>query len=155
MSLRRLVQVLHSNCLPALRVVADQLNRAAFSTSAPTSALQQSPEDSLFVGAYTPVTKQLWQDRLKLAQQQSAAQGAAAQDALAARPPKQTVVKYPFTTDRVLLELVSNHQLECHCRVKVGEAAAKEVKKYEVLYFFTQMENAGVAYIVLQQLHKP
>jgi hypothetical protein len=108
MSLRRLVQVLHSNCLPALRVVADQLSKASLSTSAPSRTLQQSPEDSLFVGAYTPVTKQLWQDRLKLAQQQSTAQVAAAQDALAARAPKQTVVKYPFTTDRVLLELVSS-----------------------------------------------
>lgn len=106
MSLRR---VLHTNCLPALRIVADQLSRAAFSTSAASStSLQQTPEDSLFVGAYTPVTKQLWQDRLKMAQQQSADPGAAAaKDAMEARPPKQTVVKYPFTTDRVLLELVS------------------------------------------------
>lgn len=110
MSLRRLSrQLLASNCLPALFTVAEQLTaRRPFSTS-----LQQTPEDGLFVGAYTPVTRQLWQDRLKLAQQQQQHQqpAAAAQDALQARPPKQTVVEYPFTTDRVLLELVSTRPL--------------------------------------------
>jgi hypothetical protein len=69
-----------------------------------------------FIGAYTPVTRQLWQDRLRLAQQHSrqaagadAAQAAAdaAAAVLAPRPPKATVIQYPFTTDKVLLELVS------------------------------------------------
>jgi hypothetical protein len=91
-----------------------QLRALSSTSSLLSSSLQQSPEDNLFVGAYTPVTRQLWQDRLKLAQQQPAAEAAAAagataakQDAGAPRPPKQTLIKYPFTTDMVLLELVS------------------------------------------------
>jgi hypothetical protein len=52
------------------------------------------------------VTRQLWQDRLKLAHQQPTSP-TAAKSATEPRPPKQTVIKYPFTTDRVVLELVS------------------------------------------------
>lgn len=72
----------------------------------PLSTLQQTPDDSLFVGAYTPVTRQLWQDRLKLAQHKQPA-GAAAVASVQPRAPKPTVIEYPFTKDRVLLELVS------------------------------------------------
>lgn len=75
------------------------------------STLQQTPDDSLFVGAYTPVTRQLWQDRLKLAQHKQPAGAAAPAPAAASpqpRPPKTTVIEYPFTSDRVLLELYRN-----------------------------------------------
>lgn len=79
-----------------------------FSTAAPLQdSIQQSPEDSQFVGAFTPVTRQLWQERLKLVHQHISAPAQTAAQAMAARPPKQTVISYPFTTDKVLLELVS------------------------------------------------
>jgi hypothetical protein len=116
MSLRRCNQVLLRQFSLAIRSAwAEQLQEQQLRTVSSTSfllssSLQQSPEDNLFVGAYTPVTRQLWQDRLRLAQLQPAtAAGATAakQDADAPRPPKQTVIRYPFTTDRVLLELVS------------------------------------------------
>lgn len=117
MSLSRLSRALRIGCLPVLRSVAQQqqqqyqlvqqLRLVTNCSSLLSNTLQQNHEDSLFVGAYTPVTRQLWQDRLKLAQQRpDAAAGAAAQDVAAPRPPKQTVIKYPFTSDKVLLELV-------------------------------------------------
>jgi len=124
MALSRCLQSLAPSCLPVLHAVVAQQQHLMTSTpfsSDTSTTIQQNPEDSMFIGAYTPVTRQLWQNRLKLAQQQQGVQPGAAgsaaagatqqvQDALEARPPKRTVINYPFSTDRVLLELVSVYE---------------------------------------------
>ena len=115
----RCLSSLSQSSLPALLTLAhaavhsNTFSYSSNSNSSSKTVLQQTPEENLFVGAYTPVTRQLWQDRLRLAQQQGSKQTSAAagatqlQDAEQPRAPKQTVIRYPFTTDRVLLELVS------------------------------------------------
>jgi hypothetical protein len=59
------------------------------------------------IGIYTPVTKQLWQERLRLAAKHQPRPGAAppAVGPPAPRAPAQTAISYPFTSDRMLLEL--------------------------------------------------
>lgn len=58
---------------------------------------------SLFVGAYTAVTKKLWQDALQ-------ARAPPSRDAplpdIISKPPQTTSVEYPFTQDREFYEMV-------------------------------------------------
>jgi hypothetical protein len=79
-------------------------------TSSPSSLASSFSDDHQFVGAYTPVTKQLWLDRLKKAEQQqhqaAAGPSAGTAEQQAAKPPKVTMVEYPFTKDKFLLEMV-------------------------------------------------
>lgn len=62
------------------------------------------------MGAYTPVTRGLWQERLRRAREGVAAGGsaaaAAAASSVARRPPQRTVISYPFSSDKFLLEMV-------------------------------------------------
>lgn len=108
-SQQQVERVLTAMVQPLLLHCQEQQQHHHHQQTRPLSTLQQTPDDSLFVGAYTPVTRQLWQDRLKLAQHKQPAGTAAAPAAVASvqpRAPKPTVIEYPFTTDRVLLELV-------------------------------------------------
>lgn len=75
----------------------------------PTSSVWSSQsEDHEFVGAYTPVTKRLWQERLRMAKErQHESAGHAVDAATISRPPQVTTVEYHFTTDNFLLEMVS------------------------------------------------
>ena len=58
---------------------------------------------SLFVGAYTAVTKRLWEEALQT-------RGPPCRDAplpdIVPKPPQITSVEYPFTEDRELYEMV-------------------------------------------------
>jgi hypothetical protein len=57
----------------------------------------------LFVGAYTAVTKSLWQERLK---KRGTTPVNAALPPIVDKHPELTSVEYPFTTDRDFLEMV-------------------------------------------------
>jgi hypothetical protein len=116
---------------PALQQIQQQTQHQqqgqAFHLCSPSSfANSNSGDEHKFVGAYTPVTKQLWLDRLKKAEQQQhqAAAGEPASNASAdgqpaAKPPQVTKVEYPFKKDKFLLEMVSVRlQLEVYSRVK-------------------------------------
>jgi hypothetical protein len=104
-------RLLHCSSFSALRQqIQQQLAQALHSSSASSVGSSSSGDDHKFVGAYTPVTKQLWLDRLRKAQeqQQAAAGVPLGTDAqAAAKPPQVTRVEYPFTKDKFLLEMVS------------------------------------------------
>lgn len=93
-----------------------QQGQAFHSSSSSSIDSSSSEDDHKFVGAYTPVTKQLWLDRLRKAeQQQHQAAGAAAGvlagtevQPAAAKAPQVTRVDYPFTKDKFLLEMYRN-----------------------------------------------
>ncbi len=63
----------------------------------------------LFVGGYTPITRQLWLERTSAARQAGAGPVtfALASPTTEARPPKPIAVTYQFSTDKVLQEMVS------------------------------------------------
>ncbi|KAF6250835.1 HotDog domain-containing protein [Scenedesmus sp. NREL 46B-D3] len=106
---RSIACLLLSSSCSALQQTHLQQKARAWHSSAPSGVEgSSSGDDHRFVGAYTPVTKQLWLDRLKRAEQQQhqAAAGSAGQPA--ARPPQVTRVEYPFTEDRFLLEMYRN-----------------------------------------------
>lgn len=58
---------------------------------------------SLFVGAYTAVTKALWHKRLN---KRGTPPVGAALPPIVEKPPELTSVEYPFTTNREFLEMV-------------------------------------------------
>lgn len=82
------------------------LQRAGIQSSCCTPNGSVADGDHTFVGAYTPVTKQLWLDRLRMAQQQQQHEQPPAGEAAVGRKPQVTRVDYPFTKDRFLLEMV-------------------------------------------------
>lgn len=84
-------------------------SNAYSSTALGPSSSVSSPfsEEHHFVGAYTPVTKRLWQERLRMPKhQQQTEQDQSADASNITKQPQVTVVEYPFTTDKFLLEMV-------------------------------------------------
>jgi hypothetical protein len=102
-----------SVCSALQQTQQQQLAKELHTCSPSSLASSNFSDDHKFVGAYTPVTKQLWLDRLKKAEQQQhqAAAGAfaGAAEQAAAKPPQLTRVEYPFTKDKFLLEMVRGH----------------------------------------------
>lgn len=93
------------------------------SSSSPTPGASTSvrtpfSDDHEFVGAYTPVTKRLWQERLRMAKQKQQEEAGVAVDAAdVSKAPHITVVDYPFTTDNFLLEMASSLDRMCCCQI--------------------------------------
>jgi hypothetical protein len=79
-----------------------------YSSSAP-----ESHEN--FIGAYTPVTKKLWEERFAWSdskqkqhtQQQVSSNSSKSDASSSSKPPEVTQVSYAFTTNHTLVELVS------------------------------------------------
>ncbi|KAG2496152.1 hypothetical protein HYH03_005754 [Edaphochlamys debaryana] len=97
-------------CAPVASASGDALPAAAssglcvrpYSVTLPTPST--GPEDELYVGAYTPITKNLW--RARHAQGNSGYRPAPPDSG--ARPPKPTSVVYEFSTDRALQDMYRN-----------------------------------------------
>ncbi|KAI8462884.1 MAG: HotDog domain-containing protein [Monoraphidium minutum] len=75
-------------------------------------AAASAPQQDRYIGAYTPVTKRLWAERLQWHTRGEAAQApgapAPAGAAPGPRPPEATGVVYPFTADEGLVECYAN-----------------------------------------------
>jgi hypothetical protein len=89
------------------------INCVCCCTASSYATLTASPSlgepETDFIGAYTPVTRQLWQERLRLARlppQQHLQQQLRPETP---RPPQAAVIKYQFSNDKYLLEMVSSH----------------------------------------------
>lgn len=89
-----------------------------FASDANSGGSSNNVEQDVFIGAYTPVTKRLWAERLQWHTNLSESPAAADQSSGALEPKasETTSVVYPFTRDKGLVECEwRSVQLQCNC----------------------------------------
>jgi hypothetical protein len=94
---RRLLASLHDGCSAAKQ-------RSSPFAMEPIICRSSSTSSHDIVGAYTPVTKRLWVERLNLSSK--TVKEAPLAQATVPKPPNPIAITYPFSTDKALAEMV-------------------------------------------------